>query len=68
MNRIRRAVAALYYPDGLLESCRALGQRFADSGVQEARYDDVGTALLQTLHAGLGDEYADDAEEASATL
>lgn len=68
MDMIGTVVSALDQPDQLLESCRALGVRHAGYGVLEEHYDDVGTALLKTLHAGLGDAYTDAVEAAWATV
>ena len=43
-----------------------LGRRHAEYGVEVQHYDTVGTALLGTLRAGLGDALSPDAEEAWA--
>ena len=68
MDMIGAVVSALDQPDRLLDTCHALGARHAQYGVREEDYDDVGTALLQTLHAGLGDHYTDEVEAAWATV
>lgn len=68
MDMIGAVVAALDQPGQLLDSCRALGARHASYGVVEDHYDDVGTALLKTLHAGLGEHYTEDVEAAWATV
>ena len=47
---------------------RRLGERHAAYGVREEHYDLVGTALLQTLHATLGERYDEQVEAAWATL
>jgi len=68
MEMIGAVVSLLDQPERLMASCRALGARHAGYGVQESHYDDVGTALLKTLHAGLGDAYTEDVEDAWAMV
>jgi hemoglobin-like flavoprotein len=68
MEMIQAVVENLDHPDQLLASCRTLGARHAGYGVQESHYDDVGTALLKTLHSGLGQHYTDEVEEAWAAV
>lgn len=68
MDMIGAVVAALDQPEYLLDSCRALGARHASYGVVEEHYDDVGTALLKTLQAGLGEHYTEEVEAAWASV
>jgi hemoglobin-like flavoprotein len=50
----------------LVPAVQALGQRHAGYGVADAHYAIVGTALLDTLRAGLGDAFDAEVEEAWA--
>src|SRR5262245_61670935 len=50
----------------LLPTVQELGRRHAAYGVKDEHYDTVGTALLSTLRAGLGDALSLEAEEAWA--
>jgi hemoglobin-like flavoprotein len=68
MDMLASVVEHLDQPEQLLDRARALGERHAGYGVQESHYDDVGTALLHTLHAGLGAHYSDEVEEAWASV
>jgi hemoglobin-like flavoprotein len=68
MDMLASVVEHLDQPDQLRDRSRALGERHAAYGVQESHYDDVGTALLRTLHAGLGAHYNDEVEEAWASV
>ncbi len=65
---VREVVENLDHPDQLLASCRAMGERHSGYGLQESHYDDVGTALLKTLHAGMGEHYTDELEGAWAAV
>ena len=51
-------------PDVLLPKVRELGRRHVAYGVKEADYDQVGTALLWTLEAGLGTAYTPEVKDA----
>ena len=48
----------------LIPAVEALGRRHAGYGVQAKHYATVGQALLDTLHAGLGEAFTRDAREA----
>ena len=50
----------------LVPAVQALGQRHAGYGVADEHYAIVGTALLDTLRAGLGDAFDAEVEEAWA--
>jgi hemoglobin-like flavoprotein len=52
--------------DELVPAVQDLGRRHAGYGVEDEHYDTVGTALLSTLRAGLGDALSREAEEAWA--
>lgn len=57
MQMIGAAVGLLDRPQQLLPVLRQLGARHAGYGVRPAHYDTVGTALLQTLGDGLGEDF-----------
>ena len=61
VKAINTVVMSLERIDTLVPMIRELGQRHAGYGVEEAHYGDVGSALLWTLEAGLGDAWSDDA-------
>ena len=67
MHVLAFAVANLEKPDTLLPAVRALGQRHAGYGVETPHYATVGTALLQTLDAGLGDAFTPEVKAAWTT-
>lgn len=54
MQMIGAAVGKLNDLDTLVPILQGLGKRHAGYGVQDAHYDTVGGALLQTLGQGLG--------------
>jgi len=57
MSMIGSAVALLNKPEKLLPVVQQLGERHSNYGVEPAHYDVVGAALLETLEAGLGDDF-----------
>jgi hemoglobin-like flavoprotein len=57
-------VSQLDDPDVLLPKVRDLGRRHVAYGVKEADYDQVGTALLWTLQAGLAAAYTPEVQDA----
>lgn len=57
MTMLATAVRLLGDPDTLMPTLRILGARHVAYGVQDAHYDTVGQALIQTLQAGLGDAF-----------
>ena len=57
MQMIGAAVSKLNDLDTLVPILQGLGKRHASYGVQDAHYDTVGGALLQTLGQGLGAEF-----------
>jgi hemoglobin-like flavoprotein len=68
MQMIGAAVSLLDRPERLLPVLHALGARHAGYGVRAAHYDSVGTALLRTLHDGLGDAFTPAVAEAWAAM
>jgi len=64
MTMIGSAVALLNKPDKLVPVVQQLGERHATYGVESAHYDVVGAALLETLEAGLGDDFTSPLKQA----
>ncbi|MES2297903.1 MAG: globin family protein [Pseudomonadota bacterium] len=64
MMMIGIAVAGLSKLDELVPAVQALGQRHVGYGVQDAHYDTVAAALLDTLHKGLGEGFTADVKQA----
>ena len=57
MQMIGTAVGLLDRPHALMPALHNLGKRHAGYGVSNAHYATVGTALLETLAAGLGEAF-----------
>ena len=51
-------------PEQIRAAVRALGSRHVGYGVRDEHYGTVGTALLWTLEAGLGDAFTPDVRQA----
>ncbi len=66
MAMIGTVVSRLDRLGELVPAVQQLGRRHAQYGVADEHYDTVGTALLGTLRAGLGDALSHEAEEAWA--
>lgn len=66
MAMIGTVVARLDQLGELVPAVQQLGRRHAQYGVEDEHYDTVGTALLSTLRAGLGDDLSCEATEAWA--
>jgi hemoglobin-like flavoprotein len=64
MSVLNSAVSGLSDLDALAPVLRNLGARHVNYGVQDEHYVTVGTALLTTLSAGLGDKFTDEVREA----
>jgi nitric oxide dioxygenase len=64
MATIGFAVGALTKPEALLPAVQDLGRRHVGYGVTEAHYATVGSALLDTLAAGLGEAFTPEAKTA----
>ena len=67
MSMIAFAVRGLSRLETLLPGVQALGRRHAGYGVRDKHYETVATALLWTLHQGLGKAFTDEVREAWAT-
>lgn len=68
MDMLGSIVRGLDAPDRLAAEFAELGRRHAGYGVVEEDYDDVGAALLKTLHEGLGNAFTPEVEAAWATV
>lgn len=66
IQMIGTAVNSLDNLEAILPAVEQLGIRHAGYGVKDQDYDTVGTALLWTLEAGLGDAFTADVREAWA--
>lgn len=64
MQMIGVAVNGLNSLDKLIPAVQDLGKRHVGYGVTAQHYDTVGTALLDTLAKGLGDDFTPDTKEA----
>jgi len=64
MTMISSAVAGLSNLDKLVPILQNLGKQHVDYKVEPSHYKTVGTALIGTLEAGLGDDFTPDVKEA----
>jgi hemoglobin-like flavoprotein len=64
MDTLRAVVGNLRNLDRIVPGVRALGQRHVDYGIKDEHYDTVGTALIETLAAGLGESFTPAVKEA----
>jgi hemoglobin-like flavoprotein len=64
MDSIRMVVANLRSLDRVVAGVRAMGERHAGYGVKDHHYATVGTALIETLSAGLGDLFTREVSDA----
>ncbi len=64
MQMIGAAVKGLDTLGELVPAVQGLGKRHVKYGVQAKHYDTVGTALLDTLAKGLGDDFTPETKEA----
>ncbi|MEE8056573.1 MAG: globin family protein [Pseudomonadales bacterium] len=64
MEMMGTAVSLLNRNDTLLPIVMKLGERHRRYQVKATHYETVGSALLNTLQAGLGDAFTEDVEEA----
>lgn len=60
MDMLRLVVTNLRNLERILPVLRTLGERHHTYGVKSQDYVTVGSALIDTLHAGLGDEFTSD--------
>ena len=68
MKMINTAVNGLDRLDEIVPAVQQLGARHVAYGVKDEHYDTVGSALLWTLGAGLGDAFTEDTKEAWAAV
>ncbi len=61
-------VHGLEAPAQLTQECAELGRRHVGYGVREDDYDDVGAALLMTLHEHFGEAFTPELEQAWAAV
>lgn len=64
MTMIATAVNGLTKLDAIVPAVKDLGTRHAGYGVTDSMYDTVGSALIETLEAGLGAHFTDEVREA----
>ena len=64
MTMIATAVNGLNNLDKIVGAVQDLGKRHKGYGVTAEMYDTVGGALIDTLAAGLGDDFTDEVKEA----
>ncbi len=64
LTTVSLAVSSLGDLPGLVPKLRALGLKHAGYGIEQAHYDVVGQALLDTLSLGLGDSFTPDTKAA----
>ena len=68
MAMLGGAVSGLSALDKLIPVLQDLGKRHVAYRVEESHYDTVGTALLETLEAGLGDAFTPEIKDAWAKV
>jgi len=68
MTMLGAAVAGLSNLEALVPVLEGLGKRHVDYKVEPSHYDTVGVALLDTLKAGLGEEFTPEVKEAWASV
>lgn len=64
MTMIGTAVNGLDDLNSIVPAVQNLGKNHAGYGVKDSHYDTVGAALLETLDAGLGDDFTPDVKDA----
>ena len=68
MQMLSAAIELLDRPNSLTPVLLKLGQRHAGYGVVDTHYASVGAALLDTLAAGLGEQFTPELREAWSTM
>ena len=63
MTMIGTAVNGLQDLEKLIPAVQDLGERHAGYGVKDEMYDTVGESLIETLEAGLGNEFTAEVKE-----
>lgn len=64
MTMLATAVNGLNNLDAIVGAVQDLGKRHVGYGVKESHYATVGEALIETLEAGLGEDFTDEVKEA----
>lgn len=64
MTMIGTAVNGLDNLDAIVPAVQNLGKGHVGYGVKDEHYDDVGSSLIYTLGAGLGDDFTDEVKDA----
>lgn len=64
MTMIATAVNGLSNLEAIVPAVQDLGKRHVEYGVEPSHYDTVGAALIDTLQAGLGDDFTPETKEA----
>jgi hemoglobin-like flavoprotein len=68
MAMINTAVNALTHLESVVPAVQEMGVRHVAYGVKPEDYDSVGSALVWTLEAGLGDAFTDEVKGAWVTV
>ena len=68
MTMLGAAVAGLSNLPALIPVLEGLGKRHVDYKVEASHYDTVGSALLSTLEAGLGEDFTSEVKDAWTTV
>ncbi|TWO32742.1 hemin receptor [Seonamhaeicola sediminis] len=68
MSMLAAAVAGLSNLDALIPILQDLGKRHVEYKVEAFHYETVGSALLSTLEAGLGDDFTPEVKAAWASV
>lgn len=64
MEMLATAVTNLHQIETIVPAVQDLGRRHVRYGVEDAHYDVVGSALLETLAKGLGDDFTPEVRDA----
>jgi len=64
LTALSMVVRSLDKPEAIAEPVKALGKRHVTYGVKPAHFATVGSALLNTLQKGLGDEFTPELRQA----
>lgn len=64
MTMIATAVNGLSNLEAIVPAVQDLGKRHVEYGVEASHYDTVGAALIDTLQAGLGDDFTPEVKAA----
>jgi hemoglobin-like flavoprotein len=64
LTALTMVVRSLHKPEAIAEPVKALGKRHVTYGVKPAHFATVGSALLNTLQKGLGNEFTPELRQA----